>query len=450
MKGISNYILITGLFLAILSACDSINVEPEKERIFVKMYGGEQKEEGIDVKQLSDGGYIVLGNSYSNFGGQFGGQDIIVIRTDSEGNELWRKRIGTPGFDEGKELKLDDSENIYVVGSFGMNNGSKLGQITKLSIAGDIINQTTFGDSTHVYRFNSTEIFGDFLFVTGESSNVFPKSSQTAADSLDFILLAYNRNDLSFYDIKYEGFSGIDQAVSILRTGIEKDVNEDFEKIRIEVLANVSRTTADGLNAATGDFFFTLDDFTIQTGGTAGFVPVKGNVSGYFMAKKALRKSPNGDEYFFIANYLTSLSDVTSEQSIVLFSKGKGTDPVFLDDLPFSGGGISSGEGITYFPSISTSNKVVVATTTNAYSDAQSNTDILINSYEAGAVLSENTDWNSTPRLHGFNSNDRAGNIIQSSDGGLVLVGTIGFDDQIESSNTMICLIKTNPNGFVE
>jgi hypothetical protein len=47
-----------------------------------------------------------------------GSQDVFIAKYDSNGNYLWAKSIGGIGYDASGELKLDASNNIYLVGKF--------------------------------------------------------------------------------------------------------------------------------------------------------------------------------------------------------------------------------------------------------------------------------------------------------------------------------------------
>jgi len=66
-------------------------------------FGGSNTDQGGAIQQMTDGGYIIIGNS--DFSGD-GNQDIWLIRTNSQGDSLWTKTFGGAGLD----LGADDSD----------------------------------------------------------------------------------------------------------------------------------------------------------------------------------------------------------------------------------------------------------------------------------------------------------------------------------------------------
>jgi len=75
------------------SSCKKEQISPINQEVaFVKYYGHVGDQTATDVIRTSDGGYVLVGstNSYSTREEM----DILVVKTDSLGNELWSSAIG--------------------------------------------------------------------------------------------------------------------------------------------------------------------------------------------------------------------------------------------------------------------------------------------------------------------------------------------------------------------
>lgn len=75
------------------TSCEKEQIAPRNQEVaFVKYYGHVGAQTATDIIQTSDGGYILLGstNSYS----AREEMDILVVKTDSLGNELWSSAFG--------------------------------------------------------------------------------------------------------------------------------------------------------------------------------------------------------------------------------------------------------------------------------------------------------------------------------------------------------------------
>src|SRR5690625_6791820 len=62
------------------------------------MYGGSKQDQPTSIEQTSDGGYIVLGFTYSDDGDVPGNhshrRDYWALRLDANGNIIWSKNYG--------------------------------------------------------------------------------------------------------------------------------------------------------------------------------------------------------------------------------------------------------------------------------------------------------------------------------------------------------------------
>jgi hypothetical protein len=78
---------------------------------WAKTYGGTVYDIAYSVQQTSDGGYIAVGRTYS-FGA--GVHDIILIKTDANGNLQWAKTYGGAYEDAGYSVQ-QTSDGGYIV-----------------------------------------------------------------------------------------------------------------------------------------------------------------------------------------------------------------------------------------------------------------------------------------------------------------------------------------------
>jgi hypothetical protein len=68
-----------------------IKTDGNGDTLWTKTYGGTDNDRGYSVKQTTDGGYIICGNTES-----FGSEDIYLVKTDSLGDSLWTQTFGVP------------------------------------------------------------------------------------------------------------------------------------------------------------------------------------------------------------------------------------------------------------------------------------------------------------------------------------------------------------------
>ena len=85
--------------------------------LWSKTYGtGSGSSYGESVQQTIDGGYIIVGTIYSN---QSAEDDIYLIKTDGNGNQLWYKLFGGPNnLDLGYSVQQTTDGGYIIAGSF--------------------------------------------------------------------------------------------------------------------------------------------------------------------------------------------------------------------------------------------------------------------------------------------------------------------------------------------
>jgi hypothetical protein len=111
--------------------------------IWTKTYGGTNVEDGREVHQTSDGGFIIVGSTNS-FGA--GGFDVYLIKTDSIGNVAWTKTYGGLGDDCGYSVK-QTFDGGYILGGYTMSFGAGNSDVylIKTDASGNLSWSSTFG-----------------------------------------------------------------------------------------------------------------------------------------------------------------------------------------------------------------------------------------------------------------------------------------------------------------
>ncbi|MEM3036400.1 MAG: choice-of-anchor D domain-containing protein, partial [Thermoplasmata archaeon] len=108
-----------------------------------KTYGGSSYDFISSIKQTSDGGYIVLAETYS-FGA--GSEDIWIFKLNSNGEIEWQKTYGGSGYESASSIEEDLYG--YIVAGNTESNGINNVWIMKLDQNGSIQWQKTYGIST--------------------------------------------------------------------------------------------------------------------------------------------------------------------------------------------------------------------------------------------------------------------------------------------------------------
>jgi hypothetical protein len=149
----------------------------QAQNIFQKTFDGDSSISitvGMDVKQTSDGGYILVGltNSYGA-----GDRDIYVIKLNSVGDTIWTRTFGNSTIDDGYSI-IQTPDNCYVITGVitDQNNNYKSDAfLLKIDQDGNIKWMKTY-DSGKATAFASSILQthdGGFLLSGGTSDSIY-------------------------------------------------------------------------------------------------------------------------------------------------------------------------------------------------------------------------------------------------------------------------------------
>ncbi|WP_312342648.1 T9SS C-terminal target domain-containing protein [Chryseobacterium binzhouense] len=184
-----------------------------------KTYGGSGNDMAYSIIQSPDGTYAVTGQSSSNNGnvtGNLGGHDFWIVKLDNTGNILWEKSVGTSSTESSLSI-INSSTNGFIVSGYTYPpNGFPDFFITKLSSAGVVEWQRTYGGSnTEICTQIISSSDGGYLATGYTDSNDGNITSNHG--SYDFWLLKLDESGNIQWQKTYGG-TGDDRAYSVIQT----------------------------------------------------------------------------------------------------------------------------------------------------------------------------------------------------------------------------------------
>jgi len=122
-----------------------VRTDENGDSLWTRTYGGNANDIGRSVRQTTDGGYIVVGETYS-FGA--GDQDIYLVKTDGNGDALWTRTYGGANGEGGNSVRQTTDGGYIIAGwtaSYGAGNGDVY--LIKTDESGNVVWERTYGAS---------------------------------------------------------------------------------------------------------------------------------------------------------------------------------------------------------------------------------------------------------------------------------------------------------------
>lgn len=158
-----------------------IKLDPSGNLTWQKSLGGDLDDLAYSIKETTDGGYIVTGNSFSNndqVTNNKGGADIWTVKLKSNGIIDWQKTYGGSGGDFGKSIAVTD-EGGYIISGYSnsadgdiyVNYGKYDYLLLKISSLGVLEWQKDYGGSNDDLAYSIHQISSGGYVVTGNSGS---------------------------------------------------------------------------------------------------------------------------------------------------------------------------------------------------------------------------------------------------------------------------------------
>jgi hypothetical protein len=111
------------------------------DTLWTHTYGGNGYEIGACVLETRDGGFAVVGSTNSCGAGDY---DLLLLKTDAAGTQIWQKTFGTEGWDGGNFIRETQDGGFILVGTSHNGNDGDV-YLVRTNSAGDSIWSRTFG-----------------------------------------------------------------------------------------------------------------------------------------------------------------------------------------------------------------------------------------------------------------------------------------------------------------
>ncbi|PKP31497.1 MAG: hypothetical protein CVT99_09145 [Bacteroidetes bacterium HGW-Bacteroidetes-16] len=284
-----------------------------------RTYGGDDADNGWSVQQTTDLGYIITGYTKS-FGN--GGSDVYLIKTDNNGDTIWTKTYGSLGDDYGHSVKQTTDNGYIITGNtWSTSNSSNDVFLIKTDSNGDTLWTRTIDVEDYDKGYSVQQATDGGYIITG-----FTKSFGNSTDKIFLIKTEGNGNTMWTKTFNFHD-SDIGHSVQqttdggYIITGGTYSIDSDLTLIfLIKTDSNGDTLWTKTYGGDNNDYGYsvqqTMDGGYIITGCTASFgngmedvYLIKTDVNGDTLWTKTF-----GDEY---DNYGLSVQQTTDEGYII-------------------------------------------------------------------------------------------------------------------------------------
>lgn len=197
--------LIAVICSVLLAACDTDSNIPSPDKdFFMKLYGGDGDQSGVDLLTLDDGNFLLLGNSMLGVT-----KRIYLVKADSEGKILWQKKFGDVlQVTEAKDIEPISDGNFVILATVENSPDNLDVKLIRITADGQAIDSVIYG-SGNMKNDNArsvTPLLDGGFIITGSTQHDTARVSTVDPDAFSNIFhfrcnasLKFDPNWYEFY-----------------------------------------------------------------------------------------------------------------------------------------------------------------------------------------------------------------------------------------------------------
>lgn len=405
------------VFFAGIWSCDTDrNIDPPYESHFIKYFGTDENESGVDMILLPDETLLLLGRAE-------GSKRIYLVKVDADGNLIWEKYIGSDS-DVAKDLEpISNAANFIILSDYKKTPDNTDIKLIRIDPNGNKIDSVVYGSPENENSRSITALSDGGFIITGstEYTSILPKPS--------------NPNDLSdIFHLRCDASLVFDNVTwkSQYGPGTIDEGTKVFEfSPSVFYVFGYSNQDHEGSSGKTN-----LQYYNVGSGGEINAQPnFLGNFSQDTHASFVMLAPPSfGGGYFLIGTQTNPAGvgglHVSKLRSPLQFESD---DDVQLDQAVSFGTGTQSIEAVSAAPSLASPQGYLLLANETRINGANN---ISLSKIDQLGIL----QWNVS--LGSEEKNDLAAAVTELSDGKIIVLGTVVIGDQ-----TKMALFKLNSQG---
>ncbi len=198
--------------VGLLCSCDTAKtIEDPTKNYFIKYYGGDGDQEGVDAVVGKDGFIYLLGNT--NTPTSTNGKQLYLVKADADGKLVWEKTFGGKFDEEAKDLEITTDDRLVILANSqkGFVDSDILVMTVSLEgvkIDSVLIGLKTISGAEADDNASSVSQTADGFIVSGSTTGVSVKPNQGPEDVRDALHLRFTSNLTIFNNTVWKNVSG--------------------------------------------------------------------------------------------------------------------------------------------------------------------------------------------------------------------------------------------------